>query len=359
MIKYYPIENGDLEILVKNEQFKIDDILDFASRENPKRGYLFVSKILGKHLPVKPSTMRKSYDFLAKEIGNDLSTFAVGMSETATGLGAGVADSLAKIQLKQVFYQHTTRHICQQEIWCQIDESHSHAVDHILYKPSTDLLPEVERVEKLILIDDEVSTGRTLKVLGDKLLPKLKQVKEVVIVSLVNWLTKNDLEQFSSWNIKVKFVSLLEGEFNFVPKPNLILSLPTNIDKELCESNAINSYGRLAVKMPYIDTLPEINASNPITFVGDGEHLFYPFLCAEKSENLGNDVVFQSSTRSPIMLGNAISAKQSFKVYENKDVEHYIYNLDSINREVLFFIENESNREHHDLGKLYPLRALS
>ncbi|WP_052771921.1 phosphoribosyltransferase domain-containing protein [Vibrio mexicanus] len=193
------IKNGTLDISVHSQKLALNELLDFASRENPKRGFLFVSKVLGKHIPVKPNMMRKTYDLLASDLFEDVSTFMVGMAETATGLGAGVADSLARKQKRDVYYQHTTRHECNKPIWFTLDESHSHAVDHILYEPDSRLFGQILSCERLVLVDDEISTGRTLGLLGTKLLNRLPNVKEVVIVSLVNWLGEKDHSQYADW----------------------------------------------------------------------------------------------------------------------------------------------------------------
>ncbi len=49
----YPIaiRAGDLLIETHREDMPLEALLDFASRQNPKRGFLFVSKVLGRHIP--------------------------------------------------------------------------------------------------------------------------------------------------------------------------------------------------------------------------------------------------------------------------------------------------------------------
>lgn len=139
------IKAGKLSIMLSHGEARLDELLAFASRENHKRGFLFVSKVLGKHIPVKPSAMRSIYNELADACISSLpisqtlstasssTTYVVGMAETATGLGAGVADSLARqCPAMSVIYQHTTRHVLpEHEAWFSLSESHSHAVDHI------------------------------------------------------------------------------------------------------------------------------------------------------------------------------------------------------------------------------------
>ncbi|WP_419534579.1 phosphoribosyltransferase domain-containing protein [Endozoicomonas sp.] len=183
------ISAGTLTLGFSKGEDRLKTLLDFASRENQKRGYLFVSKVLGKHIPVKPSVMRSVYQELSELCGSGPSTYVVGMAETATGLGAGVADSLSCLDAQEtVVYQHTTRHELNSDIWLTIDESHSHAVDHILYEPTDELRKDINSAKRLILVDDEISTGRTLHLLAKKLLPELRHIDEIIIVSIVSWL---------------------------------------------------------------------------------------------------------------------------------------------------------------------------
>ena len=90
------ILTGRLEIDVLKARLPMNDILTFGARQNPKRGYLFISKILGKYIPCRPTKMRESYQLLAKDILTHMSTsknvWVLGVAETAVGLGGlGVA----------------------------------------------------------------------------------------------------------------------------------------------------------------------------------------------------------------------------------------------------------------------------
>ncbi|MBE4202600.1 hypothetical protein HJ090_10725 [Vibrio parahaemolyticus] len=173
------IDSGKIGITPSyiHEDFNgIEDLIGFANRKNENRGFLFVSKVLGKHIPVTPTEMNKVYSVFSKELSSDSKAFVVGLAETATGLGAGVASSLEN---KQVYFQHTTRSILPHaERWFEISESHSHAVSHIIYKPSQEMLDSLIDVENLILVDDEITTGNTLKQLAKEYLKVLPNIKK-------------------------------------------------------------------------------------------------------------------------------------------------------------------------------------
>ncbi|MFT5720254.1 MAG: adenine/guanine phosphoribosyltransferase-like PRPP-binding protein [Motiliproteus sp.] len=347
----YAIEAGLLTISIVNARHPLFELLAFASRKNPKRGYLFVSKVLGKHLPVRPAKMRETYNELATLIDTGPATYVVGMAETATGLAAGVADSLSKLQIEPVIYQHTTRHEIDSPQWLTLDEAHSHAVDHILYEPFPGIKNEIAAAERLVLVDDEISTGRTLRLLAEKLSPRLAKLKEIVIVSLVSWLDDEKRKQFEQLGVPVRYISLLEGTFSFAPDPEYKVQLPGCVDKDSCGYGS-DKLGRRAMRMPYKEALPAEQGEEPLTVVGNGEHLYIPFLVAEYEELKGRDVLFQSTTRSPIQPGGPIISSDSFSVDE-RPVRHFVYNLANQNRRVRVLLEDDLEYAHHELARRY------
>lgn len=327
---------------------KLDDILDFASRQNPKRGYLFVSKILGKHVPCKPSIMRESYNSLASRIGrSDRDTLLISMAETATGLGAGVADSLARIsESSSVYYTQTTRHHLEESILLTIDESHSHAVDHIIYHPCEELRESMQNCERLVLVDDEISTGRTLSRLLKEVSKVYTRIKEVVIVSLVDWLeTEDSRGNVFNTSIPIRYVSLSKGSFSFDKRQGFNPVMPENTFSGLDTVANRKDTGRLGLKMPMEMSfdVEKYKSESKVSVVGTGEHTFLPFLLAEELEKNGVDVVFQSTTRSPVMLGDAICSKIDF-VDSGMGSAQYIYNLDD-ERKVIIIHENKESAD--------------
>ena len=94
-----------------NSHWKWQNLLGFAERINPKRAFLFVSKVLGRHIPVSPSIMRHAFTDLAELVPDDLPepVLVIGMAETAVGLGAGVHQVLQQ-RYPEAIYVTTTRH---------------------------------------------------------------------------------------------------------------------------------------------------------------------------------------------------------------------------------------------------------
>lgn len=360
---------GTLTIEVHKAALPLNDLLDFASRINPKRGYLFVSKVLGKHIPCQPSRMRDIYNRLAialLEIPGPV--IFIGMAETATGLGAGIADSLArKAQRSDIVFQHTTRHKLPVREWVCFDEAHSHAPDHILYPPLPAFQKSFTKAQTLVLVDDEISTGRTLRQLGRKLLQNLPNIRRIIIVSIVNWLSPAQQQAFrESVSRPVSFTSLLEGMFSFVPDPAFRPSLPAKakpLQPPLVA--ALQQTGRRGIAMGEKPGTPSgpYPKGHKVVVVGTGEFQFQPFLWAEWLENKGFEVLFQSTTRSPIQPGGAICESLKFKDEYGEGVDNYLHNPPR-SKEIIIAYEAAELAQNHDLpeqlkGSVWGLGAAS
>lgn len=90
-----------------------DGLFQIAERENPKRAFLFVSRVLGRHIPVDPANHRAVLSALVERILPHIgvgSVLVMSYAETAIGLGLGVFDLLApRVPSQRVGYLPTTR----------------------------------------------------------------------------------------------------------------------------------------------------------------------------------------------------------------------------------------------------------
>src|SRR6476661_6368122 len=97
----YPLALGRVAMLTRRPELTLaegadeaDELLGFAARANAKRGFLFLSKVLGKHWPVKPSAMIEIHDRLAATVpATEGPVVFIAMAETAIGLGQGVFEA--------------------------------------------------------------------------------------------------------------------------------------------------------------------------------------------------------------------------------------------------------------------------
>ncbi|MEE1928530.1 phosphoribosyltransferase [Streptomyces sp. TRM 70351] len=140
----------------------IRELLGLAVRRNPKRAHLLVSSVLGKHVPQRPAVVYGTALGLGHRVrellGEEAAARAVvlGYAETATGLGHCVADGLGRAP-----YLHSTRRpVPGFARAAGFEEEHSHHTSHLLLPADRALLAGDG---PLVLVDDEFSTGRTVR----------------------------------------------------------------------------------------------------------------------------------------------------------------------------------------------------
>lgn len=244
----YDVEGQKVSVVLQGNPFAYEPqtLYSLAARRNQKRGFLFVSKVLGKHIPVDPfvpllaginlgahfidSIHRVNHlDVQAvvqalktKEHTQEVyervmakppfvlpqETLFIGFAETATGLGHAVFSLFTNAH-----YLHTTREkIPLLPPVLDFNEVHSHAVNHLCYLEDSDLL---KRSKTVVLIDDEITTGNTALNIIQAIHEKYA-IKDYVLLSLLDWRTKENRENFRNLEellkVKIQTLALLEGE---------------------------------------------------------------------------------------------------------------------------------------------------
>ncbi len=311
--------------VLKVEQNQIlERLTGYSSRINKKRGFFFVSKVIGKHIPCKPSLMRTIHKELADLIPKSRGkTLFIGFAEAATGLGQGVYEAL---NLDNSFYMHSSRFKTSHKVLLSFQEEHSHAPSHVFYAPKDKelqcLLNEITRV---ILIDDEVTTGNTANNLIMTLQKVLPQVKEYALVSILDWTTK----KYSNFEI----YSLYKGNFSFEENHE---ELATNIKSEAKDASSLEgiipyNFARYATKKLDIDIKKYLNIedlkSKKVLVLGTAEFMYVPYLLAQYLEDSGIETYFQATTRSPINIDGIITSKISFKDNYFENIDNFLYNV--------------------------------
>lgn len=142
------------------QQFDAHDLIQVAKRENnPKRSYLYVNPLQGKHLPVSPSRALALFARLAELAERRFAgerLLVVGFAETATAIGASLAWEARNVD----FYCSTTREDLPGASCLFFSESHSHATEQkLILDRLAQALPQVDRV---VFAEDEVTTGNTM-----------------------------------------------------------------------------------------------------------------------------------------------------------------------------------------------------
>ena len=189
------------------------ELVQLALRRNPRRAHLLVSTVLGKHIPADPRVVRGAGLELGRLVGKSVdarTALVVGFAETATGLGHCVAEELG------ADYIHSTRRaVPDAPTDLRFEEEHSHATTHRLLPAEATLLASGD---VLVLVDDEISTGRTaLNTIAA--LQSIRPRSRCVVACLVDLRTEPDMSAMATFaaqhRIQLEVVSLARGSVSW------------------------------------------------------------------------------------------------------------------------------------------------
>jgi adenine/guanine phosphoribosyltransferase-like PRPP-binding protein len=324
------LEQGTLNLTITSGTHSPDALFGFAQRRNPKRAFLFVSKVLGRHIPVSPAVMRNATDTLAAQIPSDLPgpVVVIGMAETAIALGAGVQQALSRTR-DDTLYLCTTRHPLDLPVLVEFREEHSHATQQVLHLPQHAADVELLRTARtLVLVDDEASTGKTFANLLEALQRAgLDQFEHIIAATLTDWSGGAAAERLGK---RARAVSLLSGHWdwhaNDAPPPEMpqVDVLGTGE----WHANPANDWGRLGVRQHRVTTFDiNVTSGERILVLGTGEFVWPPFLLAESLEQQGATVHFSATTRSPIALGHSIQHRYCLHDNYGQGIANFLYNV--------------------------------
>lgn len=323
------LPSGKLHLTLDDARLPLDTLLDYAVRENPRRGFLFVSRVLGKHIPLDPTLAARMWHLLAAALPPLTRPHFVGLAETATALGEGVARAWrARHPGQTATYQHTTRYVTDRPVLLRFDEPHSHAPAHLLYDPGE----QVRTARELVLIDDEISTGTTLQNLAQAWLALHPHVQRVVLVSLTDWCPRRP-ELSAQLPVPVDFVSLTRGTYTFTPHPDWqppVLPAVTGNGQDKAPLLASRSarYGHI-VDPDMTSLIPDLKlrAGERVLILGTGEYQYPAAQLALTLSDLGHQVQWSATTRSPVLPGLAITRKFTFTDNVADGIPNYVYNV--------------------------------
>jgi hypothetical protein len=370
------LETGVLHLNLEHGNIPVNRLLGFASRINKKRKFSLVSKILGKHYAVTPRLMRWSYRALARKIqpinADDKSVW-IGMAEMATGLGYGIYAAACNEGLNNGLFLQTTRYTITGQERIFFIEEHSHSPDFFLYYPSEAADREhFLTATTLVLIDDEITTGRTFAHLiksYQKINPALQQV---FIVTLINFSSMADrLAIETQAKISIHWLHFRQGTIRFNNSDNTSRNqIALNVfSKNECKKHLLGWQGRLGIKKPVrlaTDTVSKLQKlfisddhdHRPLLVIGTGECNAPGFMIACALETSGYQVKLQSTTRSPLLIGNNIGSAFQFEDNYNDGIVNFIYNLTpSDYREII--ISHETPLNNSLIALCQSLHAIS
>ena len=187
--------------------YRKDDLVCLAKRvHNTRRTYLLVNPLQGKHIPVSPSAALNMMGALGEKLAFEQPEIdlVIGFAETATAVAAAAAARMGH----PCHYIHTTRESGASDETVEFREEHSHAVEQRLRLSR--FRQWVDQAQAIALLDDELSTGRTMinaiRRLGEAC-PSIRQ-KPLTVTSLISRLGPDPMPALADWDIR--FVSLVQ-----------------------------------------------------------------------------------------------------------------------------------------------------
>lgn len=334
-----------------SKNYTEEALLRVAKRQNNnKRSYLLVNPMQAKHMPISPSAALSMMSALGSELARKYpdTKLLIAFAETATAIGAAAAKCLGN----DCVYLTTTRESYPEMNWIDFLEEHSHATEQRLC--SNHLAEWIHNTETVILLDDELSTGKTLRNMIAQLragFPELSQ-KQIVAASVINRLTEENEKLMTSEGILTEcLLKLSSDDFTEkLPEETLEAELPSYgmetsdlrtllLPSELPNprfGTEIGSYDEQCLKWSHFilqELESEIAAAKRILVLGTEECMFPALRLGEEIEKRYPDtaVFCHSTTRSPIGISNEpgypiSKGSRLTSIYDEKRTT-YIYNL--------------------------------
>ena len=187
-----------------------EQVVKLAKRaNNPKRSYLLVNPLQAKHMPIRPGAALEMMSSLGERIARcwPEAKLVIGFAETATAIGAAVAVCLGT----DCVYLHTTREPLPGG-YLPFQEEHSHAVEQRLYGDR--LADWIEASPQIILVDDEISTGKTMLNIVHQMRARYPQMagRGLVAASIINRLSAEDRARLQNAGIESECLVWLPNE---------------------------------------------------------------------------------------------------------------------------------------------------
>ncbi len=299
-------------------------LVRIAKRENnPKRGYLVVNRLQGKHIPVSPSAAMEMFDVLADKVAcayGKERLLLVGFAETATAIGARLAVKL------HTWYMQTTREEIDGVHYVYFTESHSHATEQKLVREDLDAV--AEKVDRIVFVEDEITTGNTIFNIITILNRDYPGRFQFAAASLLNGMDCAAQAKYAAYGIDLQYLvktdhdayadraAASRGDGKYYEKeiapgrPVRTLSATGLLDARRCVAG--KEYD-MACERLWEQLREQITACAGQRFLTLGsEEFMYPALyVAWRMEALGISVQYHATTRSPI----AVSAEPDYPLH--------------------------------------------
>lgn len=323
------------------------DLVRIAKRENNrKRNYLVVNRLQGKHIPVKPCEALSMFWALADTLKGKYekeTLLVIGFAETATAIGAAVAAKLG------ADYMQTTREAVLGASYLYFSEEHSHATEQKLVRDDLDYV--IDSVDRIILVEDEVTTGKTILNMISLLEKQYAKKIQFSVASILNGMDETALDTYQKhgielfWLVKTNHTAYTEiaeayqGDGSYIIckesiRPEMVSMDCIKVNQHMDARRIVNpvDYAEYCTFL-YQKIADQIDLDNTqrILVIGTEEYMYPALIAAGKLEEQGRHVWFCATTRSPI----AVSTEDDYpfhtryelkSLYDSRRIT-YIYDL--------------------------------
>lgn len=294
-----------------------DELVGIAKRDNnKKRTYLVVNRQQGKHVPASPGKILKLFRTLAgviREAYEGERLLLIGFAETATAIGSAAAVELG------CAYIQTTREEIESAEYLYFSESHSHATEQSLVKNELGAL--VGNLDRIIFIEDEVTTGNTIRKIVDILEAEYRQPVSFAVASLLNGMDEESKRRYEEKKIALHYLvktdhSAYADRADRYSEDGTYVGLlggPCEIS-ELCLGGRVDArvltdgkrYRKACEELwNAIEAQDAPRSGSRVLVLGTEEFMYPALFAAEQMEKNGCEVRFHATTRSPISVSQA------------------------------------------------------
>lgn len=315
---------------------------------NAKRAYLLVNPLQAKHMPVSPTEaltmMRTLGEGLQQEFPG--ARLVLGFAETATALGAAVASRLGP----DCAFLTTTREAGEGPGWVRFLEEHSHAAEQKLWGGDLDAL--LQKTDTVLFVDDEISTGKTLRNMVAQLTRRWPALgkKTLVAASLLNRVTPEQEEALADAGITCRCLVRLPQEDHTAQVADWTVTeappaVPQNLSfrqetlpgeglldpRKTLRIGAYDSSCQAVAEAMLSRALGPVETLGKTLVLGTEECMYPALRLGERLEQLGAEVCCHATTRSPIGLcdapGYPIRSGWKLPSFYEEERTTYVYNL--------------------------------
>ena len=315
---------------------------------NAKRAYLLVNPLQAKHMPVPPTEALTMMRTLGAGLQQEFprARLVLGFAETATALGAAVASRLGP----DCAFLTTTREAGEGPGWVRFLEEHSHAAEQKLWGGDLDAL--LQKTDTVLFVDDEISTGKTLRNMVAQLTrrwPALGE-KTLVAASLLNRVTPEQEKALADAGITCRCLVRLPQEDHTAQVADWTVTeappaVPQNLSfrqetlpgeglldpRKTLRIGAYDSSCQAVAEAMLSHTLGPVETLGKTLVLGTEECMYPALRLGEGLERLGAEVCCHATTRSPIGLcdapGYPIRSGWKLPSFYEEERTTYVYNL--------------------------------